>query len=233
MFNVNFVGSRILELLKSGSTESSIVDEIGREFGVRRELAENDVREFLQSLKKFYLVEEQEACCFGLSWDSRSWDRHGSLIGRSIARLCSGGRNELFTTLLTGGVNEVCTMSFLILKAYLMLIRFDLYLARGNFAAVYDKVANYPVGKTPAPDAVERICSAVDMACIWYWKEARCLQRSAATSYFLKSVRDIPAQMVNGHNSCHSRRMLGSRWMVAVSTTNRTCRKYTQCLDRC
>jgi hypothetical protein len=61
MFNVNFVGSRILELLKSGSTESAIVDEIGREFGVRRELAENDVREFLQSLKKYQLVEEREA----------------------------------------------------------------------------------------------------------------------------------------------------------------------------
>ena len=61
MFNVNFVGSRILELLKSGSTESSIVDEIGREFGVRRELAENDVREFLQNLKKWQLVEELEA----------------------------------------------------------------------------------------------------------------------------------------------------------------------------
>jgi hypothetical protein len=60
MFNVNFVGSRILELLKSGSTESAIVDEIGREFGARRELAENDVREFLQDLKKRQLVEERE-----------------------------------------------------------------------------------------------------------------------------------------------------------------------------
>jgi hypothetical protein len=61
MFNVNFVGSRILELLKSGSTESAIVDEIGREFGVPRELAENDVREFLQNLKTCQLVEERKA----------------------------------------------------------------------------------------------------------------------------------------------------------------------------
>ena len=59
MFNLNFVGSRILELLKSGYTESGIVDEIGREFGVSRDLAENDVREFLQTLKKCHLVEEQ------------------------------------------------------------------------------------------------------------------------------------------------------------------------------
>jgi hypothetical protein len=58
MFNVNFVGSRILEFLKSGSTESAIVDQISREFGVSRDLAENDVGEFLKNLKKCHLVEE-------------------------------------------------------------------------------------------------------------------------------------------------------------------------------
>jgi coenzyme PQQ synthesis protein D (PqqD) len=61
MFNLNFVGSRILELLKSGYTESGIVDEIRREFVVSRDLAENDVHEFLQNLKKYHLVEEQES----------------------------------------------------------------------------------------------------------------------------------------------------------------------------
>ena len=60
MFNLNFVGSRILELLKSGDTVSGIVDEIGREFGVSQDLAENDVRKFLQALKKSHLVEEHE-----------------------------------------------------------------------------------------------------------------------------------------------------------------------------
>ena len=61
MFNLNLVGSRILELLKRESTESEIVDEIGQEFSVGRELAQNDVREFLQTLKKCHLVEEREA----------------------------------------------------------------------------------------------------------------------------------------------------------------------------
>jgi hypothetical protein len=60
IFNVNFVGSRILELLKSGSTESAIIEEISREFGVGRELAKTDVRQFLQALKKCDLVEERE-----------------------------------------------------------------------------------------------------------------------------------------------------------------------------
>jgi hypothetical protein len=60
MFNVNFVGSRILELLKSGSAESEIIDEISREFEVSQDLAENDVRGFLQKLKKCQLIEEHE-----------------------------------------------------------------------------------------------------------------------------------------------------------------------------
>jgi hypothetical protein len=89
-------------------------------------------------------------------------------------------------------------MSFLVLKAYLKLIHLDLYLARDNFAALYDKVRNYPVGAYgPAPDAIAHICSAVDMACIWYWKEALCLQRSAATACLLKQY-GVSAQMVIG-----------------------------------
>jgi hypothetical protein len=89
-------------------------------------------------------------------------------------------------------------MSFLVLKAYSKLIHFDLYLARGDFAALYDKVRNYPVrAHIPKPNAIEEICSAVDMACIWYWKEALCLQRSAATACLLKKC-GVPAQMVIG-----------------------------------
>jgi hypothetical protein len=60
MFNVNFVGSRILELLKTGSTESAIVEQISREFGVSRDLAEKDVGDFLQNLEKCQLVESYE-----------------------------------------------------------------------------------------------------------------------------------------------------------------------------
>jgi transglutaminase superfamily protein len=89
-------------------------------------------------------------------------------------------------------------MSFLVLKAYLKLIYFDLYLAQGNFAALYDKVRNYPVAaRMPDPDDLERINSAIDRACIWYWKEALCLQRSAATACLLKKY-GVPAQMVIG-----------------------------------
>lgn len=89
-------------------------------------------------------------------------------------------------------------MRFLFLKAYLRLIYFDFYLASGNFTALYDRVRQWPRrGQAPRPDAVARICAAVDMACIWYWKEALCLQRSAATACLLREY-SVPAEMVIG-----------------------------------
>jgi hypothetical protein len=57
MFNLNFVGSRILELLKTGASESAIVDEISQKFEVSRDIAETDVREFIESLKQHHLLD--------------------------------------------------------------------------------------------------------------------------------------------------------------------------------
>jgi hypothetical protein len=89
-------------------------------------------------------------------------------------------------------------MSFLVVRAYLKLIYFDLYLARGNFAALHDKVRSCPASKAMfSHDAVQEICSAVDVACVWYWKEVLCLQRSAATTCLLKGY-GVPAQMMIG-----------------------------------
>ena len=56
MFNLNRVGSRILELLESGSEEPDIVKVISHEFNVRREEVENDVHEFIEALRKHKLL---------------------------------------------------------------------------------------------------------------------------------------------------------------------------------
>lgn len=57
MFNLNLVGSKILELLKAGANETAIVDEISRTFQVSQDIAEGDVREFIESLKHHHLLE--------------------------------------------------------------------------------------------------------------------------------------------------------------------------------
>ena len=58
MFNLNLVGSRILELLETGAPQSAIVDEISQRFEVSRDIAESDVREFIESLEQHHLLED-------------------------------------------------------------------------------------------------------------------------------------------------------------------------------
>lgn len=87
-------------------------------------------------------------------------------------------------------------MSFLILKAYFQLLRFERYLQRKDFAALYAAVRNEPQ-KARTPTSPEQICAALNVASIWYWKPVLCLQRSAAATCLLRRS-GFPAQMVLG-----------------------------------
>jgi Transglutaminase-like superfamily len=89
-------------------------------------------------------------------------------------------------------------MSLLVARAFLRLLHFDFYLTRGRFSALHEKVRDFPRAEQSfSPDVIQNICAAVDMACIWYWKEVLCLQRSAATACLLKA-HGVPAEMVIG-----------------------------------
>lgn len=89
-------------------------------------------------------------------------------------------------------------MRLLGIRAYAYLHLFEFYLRRGNFQALYEKVRNWPVSSASTrPEDVEKICYASDMACIWYWKEVLCLQRSCTTACLLKTA-GVQAQLVIG-----------------------------------
>jgi len=60
MFNLNFVGSRILQLLKAGATELEIIREIGQEFRISPDLARSDLLEFLRTLEQHQLIENHD-----------------------------------------------------------------------------------------------------------------------------------------------------------------------------
>jgi hypothetical protein len=60
MYRLNFVGSRMLELLKQGCTNAQIAEAIGREFGVARETVTADLEEFLEHLEKHKLLNLSE-----------------------------------------------------------------------------------------------------------------------------------------------------------------------------
>jgi hypothetical protein len=59
MFNLNQVGSRILELLESGSSEEQIARTISQEFGSDIETVRKDVAEFLGELHAHKLVDSE------------------------------------------------------------------------------------------------------------------------------------------------------------------------------
>jgi hypothetical protein len=89
-------------------------------------------------------------------------------------------------------------MFSLTINAYAELLHFNFLLRGGNFAAVYDAVRRRPCRlRDYDADTISHVCSAVDSACIWYWKQVLCLQRSAVTTCLLKDS-GLPAQMVIG-----------------------------------
>lgn len=61
IFNLNLVGSRMLELLERGSAEPEIVNVISREFNASRDLVERDLREFVEALTRDRLVEDRSS----------------------------------------------------------------------------------------------------------------------------------------------------------------------------
>jgi hypothetical protein len=88
-------------------------------------------------------------------------------------------------------------MRFLAIEAYCSLVRFDFYLRKKSFRSLYERVHRTPIGIARREAQVRQICQAVDLACIWYWKEVRCLQRSAAACCLLRRY-GIAAEMVIG-----------------------------------
>lgn len=56
MFRLNFVGSRILELIEQNSAEPEIAEQLAHEFGIDRAFVEADVHEFLKALGKHNLL---------------------------------------------------------------------------------------------------------------------------------------------------------------------------------
>jgi hypothetical protein len=57
MFSLNYVGSRILEHVKNGLQESEIATLIRSEFAIAPNVADRDVREFLELLKNHRLLD--------------------------------------------------------------------------------------------------------------------------------------------------------------------------------
>ena len=86
----------------------------------------------------------------------------------------------------------------LFFRALFALFVYDILTTFRNFNAVHSTIKGWKVaGKPFGQDAIDRVCTAVDHACVWYPKQALCLQRSFVTTYLLRK-HGIPAHMVFG-----------------------------------
>ncbi|SRR5229473_1615673 len=89
-------------------------------------------------------------------------------------------------------------MRFLFWKALFDLLAYDLRGLSRNFARMHKLVRCRQVSRqNPPPEVVDRVCEAVNYACVVYPKRVLCLQRSAVTTCLLRSL-GVPAQMVIG-----------------------------------
>lgn len=86
----------------------------------------------------------------------------------------------------------------MVARAYLELLSLEYYLLRKDFASIYDKVRNIPVCSRPfGTITAEQISEGIDLAAALYFKQALCLQRSAAAASLLKK-HGFAAEMVIG-----------------------------------
>ena len=89
-------------------------------------------------------------------------------------------------------------MRFLFWKALVGLLTYDLVGFNSNFARMYKFVRNCrPTSRVGPDDAIDRVCSAVNYACVLYPKRVLCLQRAAVTTCLLRRS-GVPARMVMG-----------------------------------
>jgi len=86
----------------------------------------------------------------------------------------------------------------LFFQALSMLLAYDILSGLCGFRTVYAVVRGWKIkNKNEGPDIIDRVCIAVNYACVWYPKPALCLQRSFVTTSLLRK-HGIASQMVLG-----------------------------------
>jgi prolyl oligopeptidase len=85
-------------------------------------------------------------------------------------------------------------------QALLTLLVYDVLSTFCRFETIYSMVKGWTVASASpgrTNDTIDRVCRAVNLACIWYPKQSLCLQRSFLTTYLLRKS-GIAACMVLG-----------------------------------
>lgn len=93
---------------------------------------------------------------------------------------------------------EIWGRLMLFLRAVFGLLAYDIVNAVCRFETIYSAVKRWKVAdRSVDPDTIDRICRAVNYACVWYPKQALCLQRSFVMTRLLRE-HGVAARMVLG-----------------------------------
>lgn len=86
----------------------------------------------------------------------------------------------------------------LFVQAVAALLVYDVLALTSSFGKIHRMVKGWKViQRENQSEVIDRVCKAVNYACVWYPKQALCLQRSIVTTYLLRK-RGVAAQMVLG-----------------------------------
>jgi hypothetical protein len=90
-------------------------------------------------------------------------------------------------------------MKRLIAESYLLLIQIDMMMRFHNLQSIHTLVQNSNIQDSTFQivPSTQRLCHAIDLACVFYPKRVLCLQRSAATTLLLRRYGH-KAEMVIG-----------------------------------
>ena len=185
-------GDRLLKLnstalsfwhrLSAGMSERKIIEEVSREHGMEADEVQRDLSALQQQIDAFGLKPTQ--CLIA----------NERQLQTSIA--------ELANFPWYAGIREHGRKAGLILTvtAFCGLIAFDFVLARSSMNRLCAAVQRFRVRAIHGSGQnrnIEKICRAVERACVWYPRRALCLQRSAVTTCLLR-FSGIPAYLVIG-----------------------------------
>ena len=116
----------------------------------------------------------------------------------------------------------------LFLRALFTLFAYDVLSTFCRFETMYSMVKSWKVASVQSgQDAINRVCTAVNYACIWYPKQALCLQRSFVTTYLAQEARRCRRTWSWARRNCPSRPTLGSRSKGKQSMRDRMSRRPT------
>jgi hypothetical protein len=173
-------GIRIWRMLKLNCSVSEIVCRLAADFNEvpERQIAD-DVAGFIVDLERK-----------GLLAAAKPVMRTGLL-----ERLLVAWQSQVASS-ATPGKRKV--PRFLLWKALVGLLVFDLFRFGNDFSRIHRLIQQWPVMPFIVPDhLVDRVCHAVNYACVWYPKRVMCLQRSVITTCLLR-ICGVEAQMVMG-----------------------------------